>query len=134
MGPSYYLNTKGLYEQRGDEDAEQFYARIMTTLEEFMDRYGETLHEWANPRLQGLLMPGQAPAKDESSAFQFEHPRLKEERALGSILGEIADRGSLEGMANQIEGAVAEYAQAYLRAYTKRSFNQFKNYCKETRA
>ena len=38
VGPSYYLNTKGLYEQRGDEDAEQFYARIMTTLEEFMDR------------------------------------------------------------------------------------------------
>ena len=124
VGPCYY-NTKGLFVQVGNNDAEQFYSCIMLTLLEFLDQYSDVLYDWAYPNHLGLLMPGEAPALDERSASQFEHLRLYEERCVGETLRQIAEQGSLDGLENRIEYVVVKYTQAYLQEFLRQSFPQF---------
>ena len=134
VGACYYLDMRSLFVQQVTEDAEQFYSRVMLTLEEFLDQHGDTLYDWAFPKRHGLLMPGVDPALDGGCFNQFENPMLEEGPALAQMIREVAQRGTVVGVENRLEYAIAAYSQAYLQEFLRQSQPQYKTYYKESHA
>ena len=134
VGACYYLDMKELFVQRSAEDAEQFYTRVMLTLEEFTDQHGDTLYDWALPKRHGLLMPGVNPALDGRSFGQFEYPMLAEGPALARVIREAAQQRSILGLENRLEYAIAAYSQAYVQEFLRQSYAQYRTNYKESHA